>query len=324
LTQRIDSLLKEFALAEKALAQPLAQQLALSRDAAAVLARTGKAMSIVRAQIAGIDRKLFQRDTAGLFSALAQADLTRKLGVGTLADDLRAEIEFMDEFDRSFGGINTSANVARMIKSAGQPWGGSWIKLSTPIDFSVNKIFKVKVYMPRVGAKLLLKVENASNPGISFEKEATGTFANAWEELTFDYSTINVGNQYQNLVFIFDLGTMGTGTADFTYLFDDIKLVQPSSVEAETEIPMDYSLSQNFPNPFNPTTNISFNLPTASNVSLKVYDMLGQEVAIVLNQFMNAGRFEVKFDASSLPTGIYTYSLSAGNFQSIKKMMLIK
>jgi len=108
LTQRIDSLLKEFALAEKALAQPLAQQLALSRDAAAVLARTGKAMSIVRAQIAGIDRKLFQRDTAGLFSALAQADLTRKLGVGTLADDLRAEIEFMDEFDRSFGGINAS------------------------------------------------------------------------------------------------------------------------------------------------------------------------------------------------------------------------
>jgi small-conductance mechanosensitive channel len=108
LTQRIDSLLKEFALAEKALAQPLAQQLALSRDAAAALARTGKAMSIVREQIAGIDRKLFQRDTAGLFSALAQADLTRKLGMGTLADDLRAEIEFMDEFDRSFGGINTS------------------------------------------------------------------------------------------------------------------------------------------------------------------------------------------------------------------------
>ena len=54
-------------------------------------------------------------------------------------------------------------------------------------------------------AKFLLKVENASNPGISFEKEATGTVANAWEELTFDYSTINVSNQYQNLVFIFDL-----------------------------------------------------------------------------------------------------------------------
>jgi small-conductance mechanosensitive channel len=109
LTQRIDSLLKEFALAEKALAQPLAQQLALSRDAAAALARTGKAMGTVRAQIAGIDRKLFQRDAIGLFSALAQADLPAKFGLGTLAEDLRAEIEFMDEFDRSFGGINTSA-----------------------------------------------------------------------------------------------------------------------------------------------------------------------------------------------------------------------
>ena len=66
------------------------------------------------------------------------------------------------------GGINTSANVARMIKSAGQTYGGSWIGLATPIDFSVNKTFKVKVYMPRVGAKLLLKVENASNPGNLF------------------------------------------------------------------------------------------------------------------------------------------------------------
>ena len=109
LTQRIDSLLKEFALAEKALAQPLAHQLALSRDAAAALARTGKAMGTVRAQIAGIDRKLFQRDTIGLFGALAQADLPEKFGLGTLAEDLRAEVEFMDEFDRSFGGINTSA-----------------------------------------------------------------------------------------------------------------------------------------------------------------------------------------------------------------------
>ena len=109
LTQRIDSLLKEFALAEKALAQPLAHQLALSRDAAAVLARTGKAMGTVRAQIAGIDLKLFQRDTIGLFGALAQADLPEKFGLGTLAEDLRAEVEFMDEFDRSFGGINTGA-----------------------------------------------------------------------------------------------------------------------------------------------------------------------------------------------------------------------
>jgi Ig-like domain CHU_C associated len=121
-------------------------------------------------------------------------------------------------------GINTSANVARMIKSTGQPWGGSWIQLAAPMDFSVNKIFKVKVYSPRVGAKLLLKVENELNPAIFYEKEATTTVANAWEELTFDYGTINTANQYHKLIFIFDNGTMGNGTANFTFLFDDVRL----------------------------------------------------------------------------------------------------
>ena len=121
-------------------------------------------------------------------------------------------------------GINTSANVGKMIKSAGEVYGGSFISLAAPIDFNTNKIFKVKVFMPRVGAKLLLKVENQTDGGINFEKEATGTVANAWEELTFDYSTISTSNQYQKLVFIFDLGTVGDGSANFTYLFDDVRL----------------------------------------------------------------------------------------------------
>ena len=109
LTQRIDSLLKEFAQAEKALAQPLAQQLALSRDAAATLARAGKAMGTVRAQIAGIDRKLWQRDTVRTVQRAGPGRPATEVQRGHLADDLRAEVEFMDEFDRSFGGINTSA-----------------------------------------------------------------------------------------------------------------------------------------------------------------------------------------------------------------------
>lgn len=124
------------------------------------------------------------------------------------------------------GGINTSAFVGKMIKNVGDPWGGSYIAMAGDIDFSVNKMFKVKVYMPRVGAKLLLKVENNDNSGIAFEKEVTGTVQNGWEELTFDFSTINTANTYRKVVFIFDLGTVGAGGANFTYYFDDIKLVQ--------------------------------------------------------------------------------------------------
>lgn len=121
-------------------------------------------------------------------------------------------------------GINTSAKVGKMVKSAGQVWGGSWIGLTSPIDFSVKKTFKMKVFSPRVGAKVLLKVENQNDGGISYEKEVTTTTAGAWELLTFDFSAINTANSYQKVVLIFDLGTMGDGTANFTFLFDDITL----------------------------------------------------------------------------------------------------
>lgn len=121
-------------------------------------------------------------------------------------------------------GINTSSKVGRMIKNAGQVWGGSWIGLASPIDFSTLRTFKMKVFSPRVGAKVLLKVENQTNGGISYEKEVLTTTANAWEELTFDFSAINTANSYQKIVLIFELGTMGDGSPNFTFLFDDIKL----------------------------------------------------------------------------------------------------
>lgn len=121
-------------------------------------------------------------------------------------------------------GINTSANVGKMVKNPGEVYGGSFIGLGSSIDFSVNKIFRMKVFSPRVGAKVLLKVENASNSGINFQQEVATTVANAWEDLVFNYSAINTGNTYQHIVLIFDLGTAGDGSANYTFLFDDIRL----------------------------------------------------------------------------------------------------
>jgi hypothetical protein len=121
-------------------------------------------------------------------------------------------------------GINTSSKVCKMIKNQDQVYGGSFIGLANPINFSTKKTFKIKVFSPRVGARLLLKVENQTNGAISFEKEVTTATANAWEELTFDFSGIDSGLSYQKVVLIFDLGTMGDGSANFTYLFDDITL----------------------------------------------------------------------------------------------------
>jgi hypothetical protein len=137
-------------------------------------------------------------------------------------------------------GINTSATVAKMIKGAGAVWAGSLLTLAGPINFTVNKVFKVKVFSPRVGAKLLLKVESSANPAVNFEKEATSTVANAWEELTFDYTTVSTTSSFDKLVFIFDLGTAGNGSANFTWLFDDIRLITVAGGLAQMNVPVTF------------------------------------------------------------------------------------
>ena len=91
-----------------------------------------------------------------------------------------------------------------------------------------------------------------------------------------------------------------------------------------SEIPSAYSLMQNYPNPFNPATSITFALPIAGNVELKVYDILGKEVASIVSGNMNAGTHIVPFDASALASGVYIYKITAGSFIDSKKMVLIK
>jgi hypothetical protein len=92
-----------------------------------------------------------------------------------------------------------------------------------------------------------------------------------------------------------------------------------------TEIPQVYSLSQNYPNPFNPETNIKFGLPQNSLVTLKIYDILGKEIAVLINNFnLAAGNYIYNFNASNLPSGIYFYKLTAGSFTDVKKMTLVK
>lgn len=94
--------------------------------------------------------------------------------------------------------------------------------------------------------------------------------------------------------------------------------------QISTEVPAGFELSQNYPNPFNPTTNIKISLPESEFVNLTVYDIVGREVAVLVNDKLNTGIYNVDFNASHLASGTYFYRLTAGSFTEVKKMMLVK
>jgi hypothetical protein len=100
---------------------------------------------------------------------------------------------------------------------------------------------------------------------------------------------------------------------NITYVQDD-----------QSVLPKDHYISQNYPNPFNPSTVIKYQLPNAGRVSIKIYNILGKEVMTLVDEFLKEGYYQVKFDASTLPSGIYIYQLRTNNFVSSKKMMLVK
>jgi hypothetical protein len=103
-----------------------------------------------------------------------------------------------------------------------------------------------------------------------------------------------------------------------------IKSSTITGVIASDLLPTVYSLSQNYPNPFNPSTTLRYGIPEESNVTLKIYNMLGQEVATLVNQKQAQGYYDVNFNASRLSTGVYIYRIEAGSYVSVKKMMLLK
>lgn len=97
-----------------------------------------------------------------------------------------------------------------------------------------------------------------------------------------------------------------------------------NTVEVDVNLPEIFELSQNFPNPFNPSTKISYYLPSGGQISLKVYDVIGNEVATLVDEFKSAGSYEIEFDASGLSSGSYFYKIQTGTFSSVKKMILLR
>ena len=170
---------------------------------------------------------------------------------------------------------------------------------------------------------------------------ATETNNSGFEILRFTQNDKNIWNK---IGFVPGHGTT-TETQHYSFKDNDVNLGKyqyklkqidyDGSFEysqiVEVEIPFvnKFSLSQNYPNPFNPVTKIKYSIPQnvrrkTGNVSLKIYDVLGREVATLVNEEKPAGEYEVEFNGTALPSGIYFYQLRAGDFVETKKMVLIK
>jgi hypothetical protein len=227
--------------------------------------------------------------------------------------------------------INVSAHATYVANYSGKPTNGyrsmafNTSNVGDPIQISWNAhpldnngISAYAVYR---------KVTTQGTPTLIATVSATG--ASSYSYTDEEYAISDADNK---ILLFYDVRAYYSPNSTYTdvafeavYGVININTIanQPNNNKIRNEIPTDYSIS-NYPNPFNPTTTISYQLPQDGFVTLKVYDILGKEVATLVNENKNAGYYNVTFDASKLTSGIYIYRIRANNYVQSKKMMLVK
>lgn len=230
-------------------------------------------------------------------------------------------------------GINTTNYVIEYKKGGagmgGQAWAGFFYETAGAMEFSDNAVFRLKVWSPRSNIQALLKLEMRQFSDVNTGDMFTNiNLASGWNQIEWNLSAVDRDTPYDRVVIIVDLeGGAGDAGDNFTWYLDDFEFDSgiPTSIdELGGEIPANVQLAQNFPNPFNPTTNIQFSLPQNAHATLEVFDMLGQTVSVLVNQTLSAGEHTATFDASSLSSGIYIYRLQVGGEVITRKLSLVK
>ncbi|MFZ4620073.1 MAG: cellulase family glycosylhydrolase [Bacteroidota bacterium] len=189
---------------------------------------------------------------------------------------------------------------------------GEYLNFTVNVQQSGNYNVAVRFAAPDIGGIIGVTMDNGTMTTANVTK--TGGYQ-TWGTLNIGKFDLTAGIHQLRTTFFF---------GGFNFNFIDVAYVGPMSVGSEPSVPQEYLLGQNFPNPFNPVTKISYSVPSASHVSLRVFDMLGKEIAVLKNDQQSPGNYTVDFDALTLPSGIYYYRLTAGNFTNTKKMTMLK
>ncbi|MCX6151229.1 MAG: cellulase family glycosylhydrolase [Ignavibacteriales bacterium] len=194
---------------------------------------------------------------------------------------------------------------------------GDWLKFTVTVLQEGNYDALIRIAANTAGGKILLKLD-----GNNFSDFITVPVTGGWQKwstIKLENKFLSAGDHSLQIQFFF-------GGFNFNYL----EFVErPTKVEEENNLPKDFSLSQNFPNPFNPITIIKYSLPNESYTTIKIFNSIGQEVKELLNQTQSAGQYEIPFNGSDLNSGVYFYSMYARSnygkeFRNVKRMILLK
>lgn len=153
----------------------------------------------------------------------------------------------------------------------------------------------------------------------TYEVFTNGNF-NPWLKTTYTYD--NQNREIEALTQIFVAGNFES--ADYQNSYRELTSYEPTSVKDEELIIKGFTLNNNYPNPFNPSTVISYQITELSKVKLTVYDILGNEIAVLVNKEQNAGEYNIEFNGAGLSSGVYFYQIQVGSFFETKKMILNK
>ena len=204
-------------------------------------------------------------------------------------------------FAQNIVGVQKQVRAGSLMIVAGSyPVGGNPNNFGTNITFDSSYLY--------TGGHLLIEIRHDASGGSSTSVEAAGT------------STTGYGTDFSSC-----WQSSYTATSGMQANFCILSLTSTiSGISVTLNEPVEYKLNQNYPNPFNPSTNIKFGIPRSSEVRLVIYDAIGRQVTTLISQHMNAGQYEVNWNADGYTSGMYYYTLTADGFTETKKMMLVK
>lgn len=221
---------------------------------------------------------------------------------------------------------NGTENLRWASKTGGSGWSTqmSWVTNSV-FDFKHTNLYCRKLNGNDIfqGVFVRSELNNFSPRQIRYKKYESGSWTTSIQVSDDGIDATGIQNSVVIQLPSGDAAFAFAGNIGLNVYFDREDWISNIQVDVN-KIPDKYSLSQNYPNPFNPSTTIKYSVPEQSFVKIKVFNLLGQEIAELVNKELQTGNYEVSFDATNFPSGIYFYRIEADNFVQTKKMILMK